>query len=77
MLYLLLPSSTWLVGGGAAMLLVSMVVISIMYFKDLSAPVNLLDMSNPSLTPYTYLLNRFKWIDLFGFGTALTVCASQ
>ena len=77
MLYLLVPSAVWLVGGGAAMLVASFGIMPVLYFKDLPWPTNLLKDDEPSLQAYSYLLgHRFKWLDFFGFGSALSVAQS-
>lgn len=73
MLYFLLPSVMWLVGGGGAMLALSVAMLPVLHFKDLPAPANLLGKSEPTLKPYDYLLGPFKCLDLFGFATALRV----
>jgi hypothetical protein len=73
MLYLLVPSVAWLVGGGPAMLAVSLAILPILYFKDLPAPTNLLATKEPSLVPYAYLRGHFRFLDIFGFNTALEV----
>jgi len=73
MLYLLVPSVAWLVGGGPAMFAVSLAILPVLYFKDLPAPTNLLAANEPSLAPYGYLRGPFKFLDIFGFNTALEV----
>jgi uncharacterized membrane protein len=76
MLYLLLPAFTWIFGGGAVMLPVTICFLPILYFKDLPAPTNLLKESEPSLRPYSYLVDSkspFGWLDVFGFSDALRV----
>lgn len=74
MLYLLVPSVAWLVGGGPAMLAVSLAILPVLYFKDLPAPTNLLAEDEPSLVPYGYLRSGpFRFLDIFGFNTALKV----
>jgi len=74
MLYFLMPSVVWLAGGGPAMLAFCLAFLPILYYKDLPAPTNLLSEGEPSLAPYSYLLNgRFAFLDVFGFATALRV----
>lgn len=74
MLYLMVPSAVWLVGGGVPMLLVTLLMLPVLYYKDLPAPTNLLGENEPSLVPYEYLLaGRLRWLDFFGFSTALRV----
>ena len=74
MLYLLVPSIVWLVGGGAAMLATTLAFLPVLYYKDLPAPTNLLNDDEPSLRPYSYLLTgSLRWLDFFGFAGALDV----
>jgi len=74
MLYLLVPAVTWLVGGGGAMLALTIGALPLLYFKDLPPPTNLLIEDDASLAPYRYLLpgSRLAFLDIFGFNTALT-----
>ena len=51
LLYLLVPSAMWLVGGGAAMLALTMFLLPVLYYKDLPAPTNLLKEDEPTLRP--------------------------
>ena len=37
MLYLMVPSAVWLVGGGVPMLLVTLLMLPVLYYKDLPA----------------------------------------
>ena len=77
MLYLLVPSVVWLMGGGSIMLPFVLAFLPILYYKDLPAPTNLLSTDEPSLKPYDYLLKgRFQFLDMFGFATALKVAQS-
>ena len=74
MLYLLIPSFVWLAGGGAAMFAFILAFLPILYYKDLPAPTNLLNETDPSLQAYSYLLNgKLRFLDVFGFATALRV----
>lgn len=74
MLYLLVPAVAWLIGGGPALLLLSVCMLPVLYYKDLPAPTNLLKEGEASLVPYTYLLGgRTQCLDFFGFATALRV----
>lgn len=75
MLYLLVPSVAWIVGGGPAMLASSIALLPVLYYKDLPAPTNLLNPDEPSLLPYRYLLegSRMQFLDIFGFANALQV----
>ena len=73
-IYLLVPSVMWLVGGGLAMLGTTILLLPVLYYKDLPAPTNLLGQDEPSLKPYAYMLQGpLKFLDIFGFGTALSV----
>jgi len=76
MLYMLLPAFTWILGGGGAMLALTIAFLPVLYYKDLPAPTNLLADNEPSLQPYNYLLERFTFLDVFGFSTALSVAQS-
>ena len=73
MLYMLVPSVVWLVGGGAMMLPFCFIFLPVLYYKDLPAPTNLLNAQEQTLQPYNYLLGRFKFLDFFGFHAALAV----
>ena len=75
MLYLLVPSAMWLVGGGGAMLALTLLLLPVLYYKDLPAPTNLLSENEPTLQPYNYLLedSPLRFFDFFGFCTALRV----
>jgi hypothetical protein len=78
-LYFLVPSIVWLAGGGALMLPFVLIFCPVLYYKDLPYPTNLLaeetkGVPDKSLVPYNYLLKgRFRFLDVFGFSTALSV----
>ena len=73
-LYLLVPSVFWLVAGGPAMLVASVAMVPILYYKDLPAPTNLLKQNEPTLKADSYMLNgSYRFLDFFGFGQALAV----
>ncbi len=77
MLYLLIPSVAWLVGGGSTMLAFCLAFLPVLYYKDLPAPTNLLGDAEPSLVPYAYLLQgRLRFLDFFGFSDALGIAQS-
>lgn len=74
LLYYMVPAGMWLVGGGPAMFVLTCLLLPVLYYLDLPAPTNLLKEGEPSLEPYQYLLEgRLKWLDFFGFSTALNV----
>lgn len=74
LLYMLMPAIVWLAGGGAALCTFLVGFLPLLYYKDLPAPTNLLNPTEPSLEPYSYLRNGpLQFLDVFGFTSALSV----
>ena len=57
------------------MLASTIFLLPVLYFYDLPAPVDL-DPNSADLKPYAYL-DRFRFIDFFGFRTAVTTARQE